>query len=77
MHDNVGQFRRHFGCMLETYGEGDGLPGMVMGHFRRLRQGDISLEMLLDLAIEGCILFRKLPDAGREAQPVLRSSGDI
>ena len=33
-------------------------------------------EMLLDLALEGCILFRRLPDAGREARLFVRFSNN-
>jgi hypothetical protein len=33
--------------------------------------------MLLDLALEGCILFRRLPDAGREARLFVRFSEQL
>jgi hypothetical protein len=39
LHDNVGQFRRHFAYMLETYGGmSGGIPGLGVGHLRSLRQ---------------------------------------
>jgi SAM-dependent methyltransferase len=63
LHDNVGQFRRHFSYMLETYGgmKAADYPEWAWNIFDRYDKETFSPEMLLDLALEGCILFRKLP----------------
>jgi len=67
LHDNVGQFRRHFSYMLETYGgmRATDYPAWAWDIFDRYDKETFSPEMLLDLALEGCILFRKLPDASK------------
>lgn len=76
LHDNVGQFRRHFSHMLETYGHMKAMdyPAWAWDIFDRYDKEVFSPEMLLDLALEGCILFRKLPDGGLQRQPILRPS---
>jgi SAM-dependent methyltransferase len=67
LHDNVGQFRRHFTYMLETYGgmKATDYPAWAWNIFDRYDKEIFSPEMLLDLALEGCIMFRKPPDAVR------------
>jgi SAM-dependent methyltransferase len=62
LHDNVGQFRRHFTYMLETYGgmKAADYPGWAWDIFDRYDKDTFSPEMLLDLALEGCIMFRKI-----------------
>lgn len=63
LHDNVGQFRRHFAYMLETYGgmKAADYPAWAWDIFDRNDKETFSPEMLLDLALEGCIMFRKKP----------------
>ena len=63
LHDNVGQFRRHFSYVLETYGgmKATDYPAWAWDIFDRYDKETFSPEMLLDLALEGCIMFRKLP----------------
>ena len=63
LHDNVGQFRRHFAYMLETYGgmKAADYPSWAWDIFDRYDKETFSPEMLLDLALEGCIMFRKKP----------------
>jgi SAM-dependent methyltransferase len=63
LHDNVGQFRRHFAYMLETYGgmKAAEYPAWAWDIFDRYDNNTFSPEMLLDLALEGCIMFRKKP----------------
>jgi SAM-dependent methyltransferase len=70
LHDNVGQFRRHFSYMLETYGgmRASDYPAWAWEIFDHYDKDAFSPEMLLDLALEGCIIFRKplaaRPDLG-------------
>ena len=61
LHDNVGQFRRHFAYMLETYSgmKAADYPGWAWDIFDRYDNNTFSPEMLLDLALEGCVMFRK------------------
>lgn len=61
LHDNVGQFRRHFSYMLETYCgmKADEYPAWAWEIFDRYDRETFSPEMLSDLALEGCIMFRK------------------
>lgn len=67
LHDNVGQFRRHFSYMLETYGgmKASDYPPWAWDIFDRYDKELFSPEMLLDLALEGCIMFRKPHGEGR------------
>ena len=61
LHDNVGQFRRHLTYMLETYvsvPRAD-VPDWVWVIVDRYDQATFSPEMLRDLALEGCVIFRK------------------
>jgi len=61
LHDNVGQFRRHLTYMLETYVDvprGD-VPAWVWEIVDRYDMSTFSPEMLRDLALEGCVVFRK------------------
>ena len=76
LHDNIGQFRRHFSYMLETYGgmKATNYPTWAWDIFDRYDKETFSPEMLLDLALEGCILFRKLPDAVGETSSITRPS---
>ncbi|RHZ91237.1 methyltransferase domain-containing protein [Rhodopseudomonas palustris] len=62
LHDNVGQFWRHFTYMLETYCgmKATDYPSWVWDIFDRYDNESFSPEMLFDLALEGCILFRKM-----------------
>jgi SAM-dependent methyltransferase len=61
LHDNNGQFSRSFAYMLQTYGgiPRDSMPGWVWDIFDRYDRKAFSPEMLIDLAMEGCIIFRK------------------
>lgn len=61
LHDNIGQFRRHFAYMLETYGDmkADAYPRWAWEIFDRYDSATFSPAMLRDLALEGCIIFRK------------------
>jgi ubiquinone/menaquinone biosynthesis C-methylase UbiE len=61
LHDNVGQFRRHFAYMLETYGgmSPTDYPDWAWEIFDRYDRETFSPDMLRDLALEGCIVFRK------------------
>ena len=66
LHDNVGQFRRHFSYMLETYGgmKVTEYPGWAWDIFDRYDKDTFSPEMLIDLALEGCIsCLGNFPDA--------------
>ena len=69
LHDNVGQFRRHFAYMLETYGsmKATDYPKWAWDIFDHYDKEAFSPEMLVDLALEGCIMFRRLPDSVRTA----------
>jgi SAM-dependent methyltransferase len=61
IHDNKAQFRRHFTYMIEAYGglkRGD-VPDWAWKPFDRLDNDTFSPEMLTDLPIEGCVIFRK------------------
>jgi SAM-dependent methyltransferase len=62
LHDNIGQFRRHFTYMLEIYCgmKAEEYPAWAWEIFDRYDRETFSPEMLLDLALEGCIMFRKL-----------------
>jgi hypothetical protein len=62
LHNNVGLFRRHFSYMLETYGgmKAADYPEWAWGTFDRYDKETFSPEILLDLALEGCITFRRL-----------------
>jgi hypothetical protein len=53
LHNNVGQFRRHFTYMLETYGgmKATDYPGWAWDVFDRYDKDTFSPEMLLDLAL--------------------------
>lgn len=61
LHDNIGQFRRHFSYMLKTYYlvEPSDYPAWAWEIFDRYDRHMYSRDMLRDLAIEGCIIFRK------------------
>lgn len=61
LHDHVHQFRRHFTYMLKTYGDFDAAnyPDWAWDIFDRYDTKTFSPEMLRDLALEGCILFRR------------------
>jgi predicted O-methyltransferase YrrM len=61
IHDNVGQFTRHFTYMLKTYGgmAKEELPQWCWDVFDRFDRRLFSPEMLLDLPLEGTIIFRK------------------
>jgi ubiquinone/menaquinone biosynthesis C-methylase UbiE len=61
LHETKDQFSRSFAYMLQTYGgiSRDSMPGWVWSIFDRYEQKTFSPEMLIDLALEGCIMFRK------------------
>jgi SAM-dependent methyltransferase len=65
LHDNVGQFRRHLTYMLKVYAgiPEDTVPGWAWEIVDRFDREVFSPEMLRDLALEGCIIFRKLASA--------------
>jgi SAM-dependent methyltransferase len=62
LHDNVGQFRRHLSHMLTMYASipSENVPPWAWEIVDRFDRDTFSPEMLRDLAIEGCIIFRKL-----------------
>ena len=61
VHDNVGQFRRAFAYMLGAYSrfKPEDIPAWAWETFDRYDTKTFSPEMLVDLAMEGCIIFRK------------------
>jgi SAM-dependent methyltransferase len=61
LHDTNEQFRRHFIYALRTYGgfEEKALPQWAWEIFSRYDRETFSPEMLTDLAISGCVIFRK------------------
>jgi SAM-dependent methyltransferase len=61
LHDNQGQFRRHFTYMLEVYANTprDQFPDWAWAIFDRYDNDLFSPQMLTDLAIEACLIFRK------------------
>jgi hypothetical protein len=61
IHDNKAQFRRHFTYMIEAYGglKREDVPAWAWKPFDRLDNDTFSPEMLIDLPIEGCVIFRK------------------
>lgn len=61
LHDNVGQFRRHLTYALETYVSvpRKDVSEWVWDLIDRFDKDTFSPEMLVDLALEGCIVFRK------------------
>jgi len=61
IHDNNQPFTRHFAYMLETYGgiSKSELPSWAWEIFARFDNDVFSPEMLTDLLLEGCIIFRK------------------
>lgn len=61
LHDTNGQFRRQFSYALQTYGglSETALPAWAWEIFDRYDRETFSREMLVDLAIEGCVIFRK------------------
>jgi ubiquinone/menaquinone biosynthesis C-methylase UbiE len=69
IHDNIGQFTRHFTYMLQTYRgmAKEALPQWCWDIFDRFDRRLFSPEMLLDLPLEGAIIFRKPPKPASEA----------
>jgi SAM-dependent methyltransferase len=61
LHDHVGQFRRHLTYMLETYVlvNRNDVPAWIWDIVDRYDQSTFSAEMLRDLSLEGCVVFRK------------------
>ena len=61
LHDNQGQFRRHFTYMMTAYRslDPDRLAPWIGEIFDRYDRETFSPEMLTDLALEGCIIFGK------------------
>lgn len=61
IHDNKAQFRRHFTYMIEAYGglKREDVPNWAWAPFDRFDNETFSPEMLTDLPIEGCVIFRK------------------
>jgi hypothetical protein len=61
IHDNKGQFTRHFKYMLEVYGamQAADLPEWAWRVLERFDQELFSPELLTDLLLEGCVIFRR------------------
>jgi SAM-dependent methyltransferase len=61
IHDNRGQFTRHFSYMMDVYAgiPKSELPDWAWKIFDRFDNEIFSPEMLTDLLLEGCIIFRK------------------
>jgi SAM-dependent methyltransferase len=61
IHDNKAQFRRHFTYLIEAYGglKRTDVPEWAWVPFDRFDNDTFSPEMLTDLPIEGCVIFRK------------------
>ena len=65
IHDSEGQFRRQFTLMMRS-DRGDDpseLPPWMVEIFNRYDREAFSPQMLTDLALEGCIIFAKTPQA--------------
>jgi len=65
IHDNKGQFTRHFAYMMETYAgiPKSELPDWAWSVFDRFDTQVFSPEMLTDLPLEGCVIFSKPPSS--------------
>jgi ubiquinone/menaquinone biosynthesis C-methylase UbiE len=61
LHDNVGQFKRHFSYLMSVnrFTRLSSFPSWVWDIFDRYDNETFSPEMLKDLAIEGCIIFTR------------------
>lgn len=61
LHDNVGQFKRHFLYQMSVnrFTKPSSFPSWVWDIFDRYDNEAFSPEMLKDLAIEGCVIFTK------------------
>jgi SAM-dependent methyltransferase len=62
LHDNVGQFRRHFAYIMQANNSSltpADLPSWMTDVFDRYDRETFSPQMLTDLALEGCIIFAK------------------
>jgi SAM-dependent methyltransferase len=61
LHDNVGQFKRHFSYQMSInrFTKPSSFPSWVWDIFDRYDTETFSPEMLKDLAIEGCVIFTK------------------
>ena len=61
LHDNQGQFTRHFTYMLEVYGgmKASDLPKWAWRIFKRFDEDLFSPDCLTDLPLESCVIFRK------------------
>jgi SAM-dependent methyltransferase len=61
LHDNVGQFKRHFTQLMNAsrFTKASSFPPWVWDIFDRYDNEVFSPEMLTDMAIEGCIIFTK------------------
>jgi SAM-dependent methyltransferase len=69
LHDTNGQFRRQFSYALQTYGglSEKTLPVWAWEIFDRYDRETFSPEMLVDLAVEGCVIFRRDPSEHDQA----------
>jgi predicted O-methyltransferase YrrM len=67
LHDNNRQFTRHFAYMLEAYGgmNRSDVPKWAWAVFDRFDRRIFSPEMLLDVPLEGCVIFRKPTSSSR------------
>lgn len=61
LHDNNKQFTRHITYMLKDYAQitGESLPRWAFELISRFEENYFSKDMLEDLIIEGCIIFKK------------------
>ena len=61
LHDNVGQFKRHFSYLMSVnrFTRPSSFPSWVWEIFDRYDNETFSPEMLKDLAIEGCVIFTR------------------
>jgi hypothetical protein len=61
LHDNVGQFKRHFSYLMSVnrFTRPSSFPSWVWDIFDRYDNETFSPEMLKDLAIEGCVIFTR------------------
>lgn len=61
IHDNIGQFRRHFTYQMKTYRglEPGKLPGWAWDIFDRYDNATFSPDQLRDLPMAGCAMFTK------------------
>ncbi|MGO4170881.1 class I SAM-dependent methyltransferase [Bosea sp. TAF32] len=61
IHDNVGQFRRHFAYQMKAYRDMEQaeLPNWAWAIFDRYDRDTFSADQLRDLPMAGCVIFTK------------------